>query len=700
MRYLCCFFLFALVAVAHAEPDALDSALSAIGMTRAGFHVDSEVMLTRNATTTHRLPVFDQWFQHPLRIPFWERHIRTTLLQTEGKLHQLFNSCSSILSMGTRRDLIPPTPVDKYRARAKEENALSNAIHELDPSARVPKVDNIPRVIQQCTAMVLFAMNDAAKWRQLALQDVISHSGDVMPPSQQYPTMSPFSANNTVKWHNAFMQGMMDTLLQELYVGLSVPLEHSVKDTGATADTLFPDSYKNFLLQQKRLDAIDLRLLFSAADDLTGVIDTVVATLSSMPDTVAFHFRCPTKLGTITLTSDGNNVHNPSDDVLLIVDLNGNDVYRTGGGTMDSRHPLSIVIDMQGDDRYESLGLPAFGCGILGYGILVDAIGNDHYTSAGFYAQGCGLAGVGLLHDMSGDDTYDAIGASQGFGMFGVGILSDDSGQDTYHSYTESQGCGMTKGFGLLLDLAGNDMYTADDSDIIFPSPQSDKHNSSMCQGAGYGIRRDYLDAHSLAGGVGMLLDGEGNDTYSGGVFSQAVGYWYGIGILDDRSGNDRYNAVWYGQSATAHMGLSYLDDGSGDDTYSATMSVSGGAAHDFSASLFVDEAGNDSYPHAANALGRSLNSSVALFADLAGDDHYQGTESLGQSVNFSSAGLRAEILSAALFLDLNGNDTYPKGTGANSSMWIQKSDTPLPLLKGVGLDSQTLKVRWDDSDR
>jgi hypothetical protein len=663
MRHLALLFaVLVFAASATAGPDALDSALSSIQLSRADFHVDSEVLLTRNASTAHRLLIFDQWFQHPLRIPFWERHIRTTLLQSEGQLHPLFNSCASIISMGTRRDLIPPTPADKYRATAAQTDALSAAIHSLDPSARVSNVSSVPPRVQELAAMLLFAMHDALEWRQMALRDIPADS------------------------------------LPNLFASLSQPLERSSRDTTARADTLFPDNYASFYRQQDLLDKVDLRLLFSAADDLTAVTDTVATELAALPDASSFDFRCRTRYGWIRLSSGGDQSY--ADTMLLCLDLSGSDTYRSGGGTLDARHPLSIMLDVRGDDRYESSNVPAFGCGILGYGILVDAAGNDTYKSSGYHTEGCGLAGVGLLSDRAGNDTYDALGAAQGFGLFGVGVLSDNNGDDSYHSYCESQGCGMTNGIGLLLDLVGNDGYTADDADIIFPSSQSDKHNSSMCQGAGYGMRRDYLDAHSLGGGVGMLLDRAGNDSYSGGVFSQAVGYWYGIGILDDRAGNDHYNAVWYGQSATAHMGISYLDDASGDDVYTATMSVSAGAAHDFSVSLFVDEAGNDSYFQAANALGRSLNSSVALFADFTGDDHYEGKESLGQSVNFSATGLRAEILTTAVFLDLDGSDTYPDGMESNNSSWIQKSAAPLPLLKGIGLDGTQLKVSWDESDR
>ena len=645
----------------QAESDALDSALSAVGLTRAEFRVDPEILLTRNAGTAHRLPVFDQWFQHPLRIPFWERHIRTTLLQSEGQLHPLFNTCAAALSIGTRRDLIPPTPLEKYRAYAQEKDALVSAIRQLDPDAQCSDLSQVPATVQELAATCLFAIDDALEWRALALRNLPADS------------------------------------IASLYRSLAQPLEHSARDT-TPPDTVFPGSYQRFYDQQELLSKIDLRLLSSAGDDLTAVVDSIASKLQRADaQFMDFTWTCHTRFGAIRLSAGNNERYDASENLLLVLDLGGDDFYSTGGGTYDEQHPVSIIIDSQGNDHYTSDGRhPAFGAALLGYGILTDCQGNDTYNSSGFYSQGCGVAGVGLLRDVSGDDTYLAIGASQGFGFFGIGILSDQSGNDTYHAYTESQACGMTNGFGLLLDLLGNDRYTANDSDIIFPSPQSAEHNASMCQGAGYGIRRDYIDAHSLAGGVGMLLDAEGNDAYSGGVFSQAVGYWYGIGILDDRAGNDAYNGIWYAQSATAHMGVSYLNDGTGDDVYTSTMSVSAGAAHDFSVSLFVDESGNDRYRQTANAIGRSLNSSVALFVDQSGDDLYEGTESLGTSVNFSATGLRAEIWTTAIFLDLSGHDTYPENSGKNNSVWLQPMTVPLPLLKGVGLDSDSLHLDWD----
>ena len=43
----------------------------------------------------------------------------------------------------------------------------------------------------------------------------------------------------------------------------------------------------------------------------------------------------------------------------------------------------------------------------------------------------------------------------------------------------------------------------------------------------------------ALAGGLGALLDGEGDDVYTAGNWSMGTGYWFGIGMLHDGNGDD-----------------------------------------------------------------------------------------------------------------------------------------------------------------
>ncbi len=124
-----------------ARADALDSALSVIGRTRTDFRVDPEIMSVRPAGDL-KLPIFDQWFAHPLRAPFFERHLRNAMLDSRGELHPLWSSAAGMLGVTTRRALIPPSPLLEYAERAKQEDALKSAIHALDSEAHVPSTES------------------------------------------------------------------------------------------------------------------------------------------------------------------------------------------------------------------------------------------------------------------------------------------------------------------------------------------------------------------------------------------------------------------------------------------------------------------------------------------------------------------------------------------------------------------------------
>ncbi|MHB9022991.1 MAG: hypothetical protein ACYC7E_02290 [Armatimonadota bacterium] len=663
MRWLLCAIFLTIPVVLMADPDALDLGLQAMGQTRETFRLDSEALITRDGGP-YRLPIFNQWFGHPLRIPFWERHLRDSLLGGSGKVHLLFNAIGLAVNQAPRRDLIPPTPAELYRKRAEAPDALTQAIRAVDPRAKVPSPAQVPTRVQQMAAALLFAAADALHWRAMALRQITT---------KDLPT---------------------------LYESVASPIARRTTAKGNEEEDSFPASYSAYYRQQDLLAHVDLSLFLSAADDLTGVLDDVIGELKKAPVTEAFSYTCQTRYGEIRLTGGSDDTYDAKKHRLLIIDTGGNDTYYAGGASGGVQYPIGFLIDAAGDDTYDAPEhLPSFGTGILGWGLLADLAGNDQYTAKGSYSQGCGLVGVGILYDAAGNDVYNALAGAQGMGNFGIGILSDGAGDDTYDTYCYAQGCGLTLSFGLLLDMSGNDRYTANDTDIIFPSAQSPKeHNNSMCQGAGSGMRRDYLDNHSLSGGVGMLLDAKGDDKYFGGVFSQAVGYWYGIGILDDREGNDSYRGVWYAQSATAHFAISYLSDGGGDDLYTVTNCVSNGSAHDYSVSLFLEEGGNDTYDMRGSALGQGLNCGLGMFVDMIGNDIYKAAYSTayGQSINFSATGLRSEIATYGLFLDLQGNDTYPAGPMANAKTWLQKSEKPIPLNNGAGMDLDEGKIRWD----
>jgi hypothetical protein len=96
----CC--LLAVMAQFVFAGDALDIALTGIGLTRDGFRVDTEAIKSRG-NTAFKLSFFDQWFQHPLRIPFFEGYLREQMLGAKGAPQSMFDTCTIMLGTRTWR---------------------------------------------------------------------------------------------------------------------------------------------------------------------------------------------------------------------------------------------------------------------------------------------------------------------------------------------------------------------------------------------------------------------------------------------------------------------------------------------------------------------------------------------------------------------------------------------------------------------
>ena len=175
---------------------------------------------------------------------------------------------------------------------------------------------------------------------------------------------------------------------------------------------------------------------------------------------------------------------------------------------------------------------------------------------------------------------------------------------DEYRCFMQAQGFGGVRGCGVLVDREGDDIYDANDKDIRYPSPQDAKHNTSLAQGFAFGLRDHPGAGNSLAGGVGILVDGKGNDRYSCGVFGQGVSYWYGLGMLIDMEGDDEYTGIWYCQGSGAHYGVGAIVDMAGNDKYLTKLTMGQGAGHDYSTAWFHDASGNDTYECPGNCVG------------------------------------------------------------------------------------------------
>jgi len=364
----------------------------------------------------------------------------------------------------------------------------------------------------------------------------------------------------------------------------------------------------------------------------------------------------------------------------LIIDFGGDDEYLAGAGGATPEMPVSVCIDLRGNDTYLSQEDFSQGSAFMGVGILVDSEGDDKYLG-GSLSQGTGLLGVGLLWDQAGDDTYEGDLCCQAAGLWGIGILKEDKGNDHYNARIFSQGFGSCAGLGALLEGEGNDTYYAGGkyTDTI----RYLDHYLTMSQGYAYGIRPDY------SGGIGLIYDGKGNDTYVADIFGQGGSYWFGLGAIVDGEGNDRYLGYQYCQGSGIHLSLGALVDEAGDDSYLANT-VSQGCGHDFAPGFLIDRAGNDTYQAAGLSQGAGNANGIGVLVDEKGDDSYSARDA--SSTQGHGNPLR-DFGSVGVLLDFGGTDRY-LGHGKDGGWWASG-------MWGMGwdLDSLILDFKFWNED-
>lgn len=404
---------------------------------------------------------------------------------------------------------------------------------------------------------------------------------------------------------------------------------------------------------------------------------------------------------------------------LLVVDFGRDIAYRgTPGAAISAGNPVSVVIDLGGDDQYGDPILqrePSAGVGLLGIGMVLDSGGDDHYFG-GTYAQGAGLFGVGVVYDRSGNDRYRAEVSAQGCGYFGIGLCLDGTGDDEFYLYGDGQGMGgVGGGIGILASYGGDDRYTAEPYAEVFD--RGDYHsehkiNGNSAQGVGFGRRGDGSDGHAWAGGLGAIIDIHGDDHYYSGNWSLGCGYWFGTGIALDRNGDDHYESCYFTQASGAHYCNGILVDEGGDDRHELyeTAGAALGFGWDYTNALLINVGGNDTYRAKRHSMGLSQIRSFALLVDIGGDDRYalgKDTPGLGEASwreGFDRPGrlyaYDSYSKSFGGFIDIGGRDTYtlfendresPHPTIADNSIWFQpaKDDSRYGSDNyGVGIDT------------
>jgi hypothetical protein len=355
----------------------------------------------------------------------------------------------------------------------------------------------------------------------------------------------------------------------------------------------------------------------------------------------------------------GDDYYNGEYD--FIFDFGGDDRYDL---SYDPKNPHGcIIIDLSGNDIYNAKSEFTIGSGCMSAGMLFDMGGDDVYNGGNF-SCGSGYFGFGLLYDESGSDKYYGDTHTEGAASFGIGMIIDNSGSDDYAASLFGQGVGMVEGFGALVDYSGSDNYLAGNKyKESIGLAGIDVHYLSLSQGFGYGLRP------YMSGGIGALLDMDGNDKHITDIYGEGSSYWWGFGVLYDGGGSDEYVSYQYSQGAGIHMSLGLLLDEGGHDFYRG-KGLMQGCGHDYGCGMFLDRNGDDTYQVSDLSQAAGSANGIGIMIDDRGDDTYY-SKSSANTRGYGNP--RREFGSIGLFLDLSGDDDYV-GLGENDSYWQTNS--------------------------
>ncbi len=642
------------------QRELIERALGGAGLAMAAVRIPEAEMALRDRTA-YRAQLHRALFENPWRISSTTRVLAAEAAGTGllGAVNFVHARADAGIRYGLGGDRLA---AERATLAEAGERGLALALSRLtgrsEASFTTREYGQVPPEARAAAALVLLAAAEALEARRLALVEPLAKLG-----------LDPRQTRDRVA----------DLVIEKPDGEGGRRLRHDIEAV---------------LLVESLVEAVDWPLLNRGAAHGALAVEAAVTALrlaSGEIGRAAFRYEAETPLGRVVLSGASDDTH-PAGGYLLLLDTGGADRYLGAGGA-DVDHPFSVVIDLAGDDTCEQSNprSPAFGGAVFGYAYHVDAAGDDRYSTR-FAGQGFGLFGTGALWDLDGDDRYDGVAHVQGSGAFGSGCLVDARGADRYHAYRCAQGYGFTRGSGLLVDGAGDDAYIADDEDLIYTvSAYGPDHNLSLSQGMGKGLRADYGDGHSWAGGVGFLVDGGGDDLYWCGIYGQGAGYWYGAGFLVDRGGHDEYRSVQYATGAGPHFALGVLQDDAGDDRYLVTRRQSLGHGRDFSIGWVEDSGGDDYYNAPGSTLGEGNRSSIGLFWDKSGDDTYvtQGV-GLGFSRPEHRGRLRDDLtLCLGLFVDGGGADRYlrfPIGPGGSREGYLFAGDLEaLPRVEFAG---------------
>ncbi|MDR1486290.1 MAG: hypothetical protein LBT09_15915 [Planctomycetaceae bacterium] len=390
--------------------------------------------------------------------------------------------------------------------------------------------------------------------------------------------------------------------------------------------------------------------------------------------------RLVTPAGDIVIGGRGSNAYDLDSpdfrDVVCVIDLGGDDSYRDG--TCGLHRPVLLIIDLHGSDTYTATRPGVQGGSILGVSVLIDVEGDDRYNAVDI-AQGSSIGGVGMLFDFAGNDTYKGLRRVQAHALSGIGIIIDREGKDDYHAAMWAQGFGAPAGMGVLEDTSGDDHYYC--GGLYVDSYPEHPGYDGWGQGIGAGIRQ------VANGGIGVLLEGAGNDVYEVDYFGHGGGYWLGAGFARDFGGNDirhgttltAYNGTnrrenkWtrFANGFGCHYSVGYCIDDEGDDVYGGTI-MGTGMAWDLSMGYLCDFDGSNKFTATGGMTqGVGAEGSIGILFSYGGNDSFSGRNQAYANSNItyhSSANCGSNF---SFVINYGGTDTY--GSGAKNNSYVQR---------------------------
>ena len=341
------------------------------------------------------------------------------------------------------------------------------------------------------------------------------------------------------------------------------------------------------------IEKMDRGALIDAANALVPITDPkLLAQLKQLPDdgdvsvpgvTGRVAAKIDTPAGAIVIGGKGNNTYHLDNmpGVAAVIDLGGDDAYYDG--TVSPDRPVLLVIDLAGNNVYRSTKPGVQGGAILGVSMLLDLEGNDVYQAEDV-AQGSCLAGIGILIDYAGNNRYRGFRRVQGR-RWAASASSSTAAAAT----TITRRCGPK---GMATRWASDCWRTSAATATTiaagcFPTRTSRKRPATRD-----GARASAAAfAKSAYGGVGVLLNGGGDNVYEFDYLSHGGGYWCGLGFARDFGGNNKClicRKNFYGGERSeplfqrfgcgwgCHYALGFCFDDAGNDVYEGTIMGTG----------------------------------------------------------------------------------------------------------------------------